>query len=199
MNIRGDEAAADEARELMKLATQAKARQDWPEAVRVLHRAYAAMDRSGMGWGVEPFLRLPQFLHAAGKPAEALAEYERLLATRAQAEAAEIRPMMESQVYDKMRLLHTREAALIPAIRCAALAHVRWAYGLFLQKRSAELAESTAAGGEATIRPLLKKLKREAIVAKVCEAVSHECAGFPKRSDEQLLARIDELLAVAPK
>lgn len=92
-----------------ELLKQASARRDAGEldaAIRLLHNAYEEILQANALFPVEDFLRLPIYLHQAGRPREAWKEFNTLLFQGYPNQARDVILIAQdrSKIFDKMRL-----------------------------------------------------------------------------------------------
>ena len=125
---------------LLKKATSAKKSGNFEEAISLLRKAYKAISKNKLDYGVKPFLRLPLLLQEAGRPEEAWDEFHRLLTKGYpnQSKDPQLVPMNHSEIYDKIRLFLQKEERNDEAIKYGIFSHLSWASGLYLQKRRDE-------------------------------------------------------------
>ena len=168
-----------ESYQLLKDATALKKAGDLEAAISKLREAYAAIERDGEQHNVDPFLRLPAYLQAAGRSDEAWREYNNLIVHGFpnQGNDWSLLTMFHSKIYDKMRLFLQREGKAEQAIVFGVQSLVSWQLGLHLQDRKEELAER--ADVVKKIEPLLKKAKRDDSLKRVVDVVCQELNELP--------------------
>ena len=115
----------EEIGELLKEATAAKATNP-DAAVARLRTAYAKIARTKTVYPVETFLRLPMYLQAAGRGAEALEELDRLFVAGYPnwSDSDALRLMDQATVSDKRRLVLQREKRFAEAVPAGVLSWV---------------------------------------------------------------------------
>jgi hypothetical protein len=130
----------DRAAELHKRATAQKRAGDLDGAIATLRQAYAEMSQGELGYTIDQYIRLPQFLHLARRTKEAWVEFNKLLfkGYPKQFASPEIAPMERSKLLDKMRLFLEREGQDALASIFGHFAAVSWYVGLFRQGRREE-------------------------------------------------------------
>lgn len=123
--------------ELLKLATQKKKEGDLDEAISMLKEAYKMIGKSRINYGIQPFLRLPNYLQLAGKNDEAWSEFNKLLVKGYpnQINDLGLMHMEQSKIYDSMRLFLQKEGKFEKAVIFHAMYYLTMAKGLYLQKR----------------------------------------------------------------
>src|ERR1035441_609037 len=126
---------------LLRKATAQKESGNIEEAIATLRRAYNAISKGQTVYPIETFLRLPAYLQQAGHRDEAWQAYQKLLTEGCplQLKMADLIPMYQSAIYDKMRLFLQREGSPIPAVAYGILSHCSFAVGLYRQNRKAKL------------------------------------------------------------
>lgn len=162
---------------LLKKATSAKKSGNLDEAISLLRKAYKAISKNDLDYGVKTFLRLPLLLQEAGRLEEAWDEFHRLLTTGYpnQSKDPQLVPMNHSEIYDKLRLFLQREERNDEAIKYGIFSHLSWASGLYLQKRRDEFKDFIAAETiDDIVMKLLKKAKKANLSEKVSNLVKHE-------------------------
>jgi tetratricopeptide (TPR) repeat protein len=182
---------------LLKEATSAKKSGNLDEAVSLLRKAYKAISKNDLDYGVKTFLRLPLFLQEAGKAEEAWDEFHRLLTKGYpnQSEDSQLIPMSHSEIYDKMRLFLQREGRNNEATKYGIFSHLSWASGLYLQKRKDEFKDFVAAETiEDTVMKLLKKDKKANLSDEISNLVKHEINNIPKIDFKALGTEVDSAI-----
>ena len=79
VSVREKTASEERSRELLRDATQKKDEKNLDGAIASLREAYKLMAQSTISYPIETFLRLPLYLQQAGRYAESIQEFERLL------------------------------------------------------------------------------------------------------------------------
>lgn len=146
--------------ELFKKATEQKRSGDIEGAIETLRVAYKAASKGHTGYGIDPYLKLGMYLHEAGRVEEALAELQSRLdqGEPGSKTGAEVIPMFNARIYDKMRLILQREKRFAEAASYGILSHVSLCCGLSLQDRKKELRSAASAKAlHEVAMPLLKK------------------------------------------
>lgn len=182
---------------LLKEATSAKKSGNLDEAVSLLRKAYKAISKNDLDYGVKTFLRLPLLLQEAGKVEEAWDEFHRLLTKGYpnQSKNSQLVPMNHSEIYDKIRLFLQREERNDEAIKYGIFSHLSWASGLYLQKRRDEFKDFIAAETiDDIVMKLLKKAKKANLSEKVSNLVKHEIKNIPKIDLKVLGTKIDNAI-----
>ncbi len=162
---------------LLKRATELKKAGDINKAIETLRTAYSSIEQeTEVLYGVDKFLRLPLYLHAAGRKDESLKEFQVLLTKGhpRQMNNRGVRSMERSIVYDKIRLVFQRDKEYIQALKYAILAKLGWIQGLNIQNRRSELEFSvTADSVEKAVGSLIKKSsllsQQNEIIEFVCD------------------------------
>ena len=182
---------------LFKEATSAKQSGNLDEAVSLLRKAYKAISKNDLDYGVKTFLRLPLLLQEAGKVDEAWDEFLHLLTKGYpnQSKDPQLIPMSHSEIYDKMRLFSQREGRNDEAVKYGIFSHLSWASGLYLQKRRDEFKDFVAAETiEDTVMKLLKKSKKTNLSEKASNLVKHEIKNIPEIDFKALGTKIDNTI-----
>ncbi|MEX0723027.1 MAG: hypothetical protein WD053_04085 [Gracilimonas sp.] len=160
----GKKEVQQDPRDLLKKATSKKKEGKFNEAILLLKRAYQEIAKGNINHGINPFLRLPNYLQEVGKPDEAWGEYNRLLNNGYpnQLNDFSVVTMEHSKIYDKMRLFLQRENKNEKAVTFGILSDLAWARGLNLQKRNSELKTySKTKNIKDRLQSLLKKANLE--------------------------------------
>ena len=167
---------------LLKNATLLKSQGDIEGAIVNLRMAYDAIRKTSISYSVQTFLRLPQYLHIAGRKDEAWREFNNLIACGFPNEIRhkEIIPMNHSIIYGKMRLFLHREGRHDEAIKFGIYSYLSWTKGLFLQKRKTELREFIDKSNVKTVvDELLEKAKKIHLSEKIIVFVEEEIMCLP--------------------
>ena len=167
---------------LLKEATELKKSGNVDTAIEVLKEAYREIEKSTISYGVEVFLRLPQYLQIANRNDEAWREFQNLLSNGYpnQLRTISLFHMDHSLIYDKMRLFLQRENKPQEAVIFAIFSHLSWAQGLFLQERDQELREHIRpAAIEKALTPHLKKANLQELKDDLVELVTGASFGIP--------------------
>lgn len=186
VSVREKTASEERSSELLKDATKKKDEKDLDGAISCLREAYKLMAQSTISYPIETFLRLPLYLQQAGRYAEAVEEFEKLLRNAPAKIAKEfshvsakrqngLAAMERATIFDKMRLAAQREKQFVYSAYYQVLSDANRCLGLKLQDRTEEAdgyqdRESWAGG----VDSLLKKAKKEAVV----EALVDRCMAF---------------------
>lgn len=186
-----------EASKLLQKATEMKQKGDIGSAVECLREAYKEIAKGSMNYGIDPFLRLPMYLQAAGKSEEAWLEFNRLLTKGYpnQMRDKDLFPMEASIVYDKMRLFLEREGKKDAAVRYGVTSHMYWAIGLHMQDRMEELKEHIAREAlEKKFGSLLKRAKEIQKLDAVISTFMKYVDQIPNVELERLSNAVDEIV-----
>jgi hypothetical protein len=181
--------------ELLKQATEKKKAGNLESAIRLLREAFKEITKGTTIYQVNIFLRLPMYLQEAGKGDEAWRELNTLLSSGYpnQLRNPEIIPMDQSAIYDAMRLFLQREGKNGAAVKFGVLSYISWCIGLYKQGRNDELAiYTTRENIELMMRKLLKKAKKEEVLAKISEIVVNHARRLPNIKLGELATEIDE-------
>jgi len=151
------------ANELLRKATEKKNTGAIDEAIELLKKAYTEIAGTNVDYPIETFLRLPLYLQAAGRSNEAWGEFNKLLKNGYpnQNKTKTLIPMVESHIYDKMRLFLHRQKEYDRAIAYGIFSIISHALGLYNQKRERELSSYTETEFiKSNIVRLLKKQRK---------------------------------------
>jgi hypothetical protein len=162
-----------------------------------LRRAYIAISKGQTVYPIETFLRLPAYLQEAGRRDEAWQAYEALLNNGypLQLNNADLIPMYQSAIYDKMRLFLQREGSQIPAIAYGVLSYCSWAIGLYRQQRKAELrSHVTKAAIDKLINRLLKPANRLDTQKELSQQVYERLEDVENVKLDGIFAEVNSLL-----
>lgn len=175
---------------LLKEATEKKYDSDLDGAIVCLREAYGLMSKDKTIYPIDTYLRLPLYLQQAGRYAEAISEFEKLISNTPAIVAEEFShapkhtqdslvAMRYADIFDKIRLSLYREKHFTHAAYYKLLSLAERAIGLKLQNREEELSSfrdrSLWIDG---LRPLLKKDKKDALLEKlvdICIYFSRSC------------------------
>lgn len=177
----------DSADVLLKMATK-KRTDNIDEAISFLKRAYCEIAKTKIDYPIDTFLRLPLYLQEAGRPNEALNEFNNLLQNGYpnQHKIKELIPMHESKIYDKMRLFWQREKNPCEAISYGIYSLLLDALGLYRQKREVELNSiKDKSHIIERIIPLFKKANRLDLIDRVADIIIFELNKLPNISTHQ--------------
>ncbi len=191
----------ERASELLKLATEKKKEKDWDGAIATLKEAYQEIAQSQLGYSIETFIRLPQFLQSAGRSKEAWTEFNKLLFGRLQTQLGNDNtdPMERSILFDKMRLYLQREKREQLADIFSIFAAVSWRVGLQRQDRVEELAELSSEEDIAEMISTLSAYSSLGTIKQLCDAVTIELRGFPTVDYHKMGLAMETVLASAKK
>lgn len=118
---------------LLKEATAQKKIKNWDGAIRCLREAYIDIENYSTQYSIETFLRLPMYLHEAGRKQEAFQEFQKLLA-RAQKKQLNIQAYFDIHtITDKMRLCFQRDGLFSESAKFGVISYLYRAYALNLQ------------------------------------------------------------------
>ncbi len=185
--------------ELLKQATVKKNAGDLDGAIKLLKKAYEELDKSSMMYSIQTYLRLPLYLQEAGRNDEAWGEFNRLIlwVNSKPRYSAEVTPMEQSIIWDKMRLFLQREGKNEYAVQFGVWSFLSWALGLYTQKRKVELdAYTSGTNIEKVVKPLLKKAGKEASLENIVSIVSSQLKSLPKLDFKQVADIIQKELKV---
>ena len=171
---------------LLKEATAKKKSGDLERAISLLREAYEEIARSGTIEKPATFLRLPMYLQEAGRPDEAWAEFNAMLAGQYPLDIRQpdFAPLWQSQIYDKMRLFLQREQRNHEAILFGALSFLAYCKWLGYNAATEEFAELREARAreleqqsdpetiEGVIAPLLKTANLQQKAAEFMKVMS---------------------------
>src|SRR5260370_26155700 len=110
--------------ELLRNATAEKARGNINWEIELLKRFWEEEPFALSGFGVEAYLKLPMYLQQAGRSDEAWRTLKKLLSDYVLSGAKQneqVVPMVQSVIYDKMRLFWQREGKAQAAIKYGIL------------------------------------------------------------------------------
>ena len=181
--------------ELLKQATIKKNSGDLDGAIKLLRAAYKELDKSSMLYSIQTYLRLPLYLQEAGRKDEAWGEFNRLIlwVNSKPRYSVEVTPMEQSIIWDKMRLFLQREGKNEYAVQFGVWSYLSWAVGLYMQKRKDELdTYASKSSIEKTVKPLLKRAKKEAYLASIVNMISNQLKNLPKLDFKQIADTIQK-------
>ena len=183
--------------ELLKQATIKKNNGDLDGAIKLLKDAYEELDKSSMLYSIQTYLRLPLYLQEAGRKDEAWGEFNRLIlwVNSKSRYSAGVTPMEQSIIWDKMRLFLQREGKNEYAVQFGVWSYLSWSVGLYTQKRKDELdAYASKSSIEKTVKPLLKRAKKEAYQVSIVNMISNQLKNLPKLDFKQIADTIQKEL-----
>ena len=183
--------------ELLKQATIKKNSGDLDGAIKLLRAAYKELDKGSMLYPIQTYLRLPLYLQEAGRKDEAWGEFNRLIlwVNSKPRYSAEVTPMEQSIIWDKMRLFLQREGKNEYAVQFGVWSYLSWAVGLYMQKRKDELdTYASKSSIEKTVKPLLKRAKKEAYLVSIVNIISNQLKNLPKLDFKQIADTIQKEL-----
>ena len=186
----------DPSNDLRKRATAEKKRGDIEAAIATLREAYEIMDPHRDRYGIDPFLRLPMYLQAAGRTDEAMDELWHLIETYDTGGGVDL--YMQSSVYDKMRLVLQRAGRADEAVKYGVFSHLFWARALIKQDRWHELGPwmEHPERDIIVVEDLLKKAKRTEATEELLPVIHWAFEHVQTVRLEELGSRIDEVLGV---
>lgn len=190
-------AQGKEASALLRKATEYKDKGKIKDAINTLRKAYVEISKTTIDYPIETFLRLPLYLQSAGLKNEAWDEFNRLLKEGYpnQNKSKEIVPMVESTIYDKMRLFLHRQKEYDKAISYGIYSILSHALGLYNQKRVEELKSYTDNEFITDkITTLLKKAKKLDLLENIIQVTRVELNNLPNISFEHFSKKIDAIL-----
>jgi tetratricopeptide (TPR) repeat protein len=119
--------AGEKASAFLKEATALKKEGKITQAIEKLRQAYVHISKTNTDYGIEVFLRLPLYLQEAGRKDEAWREFNLLLTSGYQNmfTATWSWHLMESKVYDKMRLVMQRDGKQSMAISFGVISYIK--------------------------------------------------------------------------
>lgn len=182
---------------LLRKATEYKDNGKIDDAINILRKAYKEIAKTNIDYPIEIFLRLPLYLQTAGQNDEAWKEFNRLLKEGYlnQNKNKEIVPMVESTIYDKMRLFLQRQKKYDKAISYGIYSILSHALGLYNQKRVKELQSYTDNDFITDkITTLLKKAKKLDLLEDIMQVTKGELNNIPNISFEYFSEKIEALL-----
>jgi hypothetical protein len=154
------------------------------------------------GPGVAPAavrLRNAVLLHRAGHKSEAWAAFEKLLADPALGGSPAVRPIIQSEIYSRMRIALEREGCQNPSITPAVLSYVTRAQFCALQGWRAELDKlSAAACFDRHITPLLTRARLVPMLPALRALVDGYLKSLPELDAVALRAAVDQLRRKPP-
>lgn len=186
-----------DASELLRKATEYKDKGKINDAINTLRKAYKEIAKTNIDYPIETFLRLPLYLQTAGQTKEAWEEFNKLLKNGYpnQNKCKEIVPMVESTIYDKMRLFLQRQKEYDKAISYGIYSILSHALGLYNQKRIEELKSYTDNEFITDkIATLLKKAKKLDLLENVVKITRMELNKLPNISFEYFSEKVEALL-----
>ncbi len=119
--------AGEKASAFLKEATALKKEGKITQAIEKLRQAYVQISKTDTDYGIEVFLRLPLYLQEAGRKDEAWREFNLLLTSGYQNmfKATWSWHLMESKIYDKMRLVLQRDGKQLMAISFGVISYIK--------------------------------------------------------------------------
>ena len=168
--------------------------------VRVLGNLTTLEQRYGAGVGAAAVrLRSAVLLHRAGRKDEAWAAFGRLLADPELGGAPSLRPIMESEIYARMRLALEREGCHNAAITPAVLSYATRAQSCALQERQADLDMlRSAASFERYVKPLLARARLASTLPPLLALVEGHLRALPELDVAALRTALKALLENPP-
>lgn len=183
---------------LLRGATARKAAGNVNGAIELLNQFWVAEPFGSSGYGVEAYLKLPMYLQYAGRRDEAWRALNALMTGYVLSTAKlneQVLPMMQSEIYDKMRLFWQREGEASRAVKYGVLSHMHWLLGLHRQHRRDELRDCASRETvEAVVKPLLKKAKSLHQTTAICKLIESEVRKLPNVDVNSLGAIVDQLI-----
>ena len=174
---------------LLRKATEYKDKGKINDAIHTLRKAYKEIAKTN--------IRLPLYLQTAGQTKEAWEEFNKLLKNGYpnQNKCKEIVPMVESTIYDKMRLFLQRQKEYDKAISYGIYSILSHALGLYNQKRIEELKSYTDNEFITDkLVTLLKKAKKLDFLEAVVQITRIELNNLPNISFEHFSKKIETVL-----
>lgn len=185
------------AAELLRKATQKKDEGKINEAIDLLRTAYKEIAGTNIDYPIETFLRLPLYLQTANRPEDAWNEFNNLLKNGYpnQNKIKELIPMVEANIYDKMRLFLQREKEFDKAVSYGAFSIICQALGLYNQKRTTEFnAVTERLHVIDRITSLLKKSKKVHLLEQVADVIQNDLMALPNISFEHFAKKIEVIV-----
>ena len=183
---------------LLREATAKKAEGNINDAIELLRQFWSAEPFGSSGYGVEAYLKLPMYLQHAGRRDDAWHALDLLMRNFRLTTAKEneqVLPMLQSKIYDKMRLFWQREGEPLAAVKYGVLCHLQWLLGLHRQRRKEEFRECARRETiEAVIEPLLRKAQKLHLKARLCDLTTIEVCRLPTFDVDAFTTAIDQLL-----
>lgn len=162
--------------------------------LKTLERRYGA--------GVAPAavrLRTAVLLHRAGHKAEAWSAFERLLADPALGGSPTVRPIIQSEIYSRMRMALEREGCQNPAITPAVLSYATRVQFYALQGRRSELQALRAAERfDRHFSPLLERARLVEILPALRALMDEQLKLLPALDLAALAAAVERLRRSPP-
>lgn len=183
--------------ELLKQATAQKNAGDLPSAIKSLKIAYEELNKNSMLYPIQTYLRLPLYLQEAEIKDEAWEEFNKLIlwVNSKPRYSPEVTPMEQSIIWDKMRLFLQREGRNEYAIQFGVWSYLSWAVGLHIQGRKDELnTYKSIANIHKTIRPILKRAKREALAERIAYIIGNTLENLPEINFKEIANTIQKEL-----
>lgn len=195
---------------LLKEATAKKKSGDLDGAISLLREAYADIATSGTVEKPDTFLRLPMYLQQAGRPDEAWAEFNAMLAGQYPLNMKDpaFAPIWQSLIYDKMRLFLQREKKNTEAVVYAVLSFLTLCKWLSYQVRTEKFPDHKEArqqefqkhastqGIEAAISPALKKAKLEQELPKLTQTIHQHLASIDSLNPSKAVKDVRHALSL---
>lgn len=208
VSVREKTESEERSSELLKVATRKKDEKDIEGAISCLEEAYMLMAQSTISYPIETFLRLPLYLQQAGRYAESVEEFEKLLTNTSAKIAKEfshisskrqngLAAMERAIIFDKMRLAAQREKQFTYAAYYQVISLANSSVGLNLQERTGELdGYMDREYWINKIDSLLKKANKETLV----EVLADRCVVFARSCTatalDMLATDVAELLEI---
>jgi hypothetical protein len=187
----------DTVQKLLKEASQKKRNGDLDGAIALLKAAYKELDRHSWSFPIEVYLRLPLYLHEAGRKDEAWEELNRLTlwVNSKPRYSPEVTPMELSAIWDKMRLVLQREGKNDYALQFAVWSYLSWAVGLYIQKREGELkAYKAKTNIEKTLKTSLRKTGKEFLTDRLVKVISDSLNNLPVVDYKKIAETVREMI-----
>ncbi len=174
--------------DLLKQASAYSVEGSWDDAIDTVKKAYSEIAQGRTGYSIGIYLRLPSYLHKAGKRDEAWKELNRLLMKYSDNIYLE-----KSSIYNKMKGLLQQENKFNLAIRFGIFAFISKAIDLSLQHRTREICRSKDDISQ-MLHPLLKKAKKEYLSNKLIDLIHPVMKNPPTIQLHEISKQIDEIL-----
>lgn len=187
---RNTSSAGEKASTLLKEATVLKKEGKITQAIEKLRQAYVQISKTDTDYGIEVFLRLPLYLQEAGKKDEAWREFNYLLTSGYQNmfKATWSWHLMESKIYDKMRLVLQRDGKPLMAISFGVLSYIKELRGELEKPTDIKDGDYIIKAQQldslnSMLEPLLKKAKKSEKMQECIILISEWIRSLPRIDD----------------
>ncbi|MBC2712852.1 MAG: hypothetical protein HGJ94_18240 [Desulfosarcina sp.] len=179
--------------ELQKKATEQKKNGDIDGAIISLRSAYKQLEKQGIKWPINTYLRLPLFLQKAGRTDEAWAEFNALLRAP---ESDFMLSMNHSIIHDKMRLFLQREGKASLAVKFGVLSYVETAIAYDKQGRPEELKQlQDEEIIHSCVKSLLKKANKPECEYEIAKIIIKHMKSIKKINLSELAQSVDAIVS----